>query len=186
MGWVPGAKPGTTGPGHHPMGGVLTVSGVRTPQCQTSPPRSPRPPRTGRQGSGNGQRPLLRTANPASPSSPLHCHSPWEQLAVELLHCTAILPRGSGPYNPCNALPHCLGAMGCATSAMHCLTAWGQRAVQLLQCTTSLPRGEWAVQLMQCTATLLGGCWQCNSYNTPPHCLGAAGSRTSALHCLTA
>ena len=34
--------------GHHPMGGVLTVSGVRTPQCQTPPPGSPRPPSTGR------------------------------------------------------------------------------------------------------------------------------------------
>ena len=55
MSWVPGAKPRTTGPGHHPMGGVLTVSGVRTPQCQTPPPRSPRPPSTGLQGSGNGQ-----------------------------------------------------------------------------------------------------------------------------------
>ena len=44
MGWVPGAKPRTTGPGCHPMGGVLTVSGVRTPQCQTPAPGIPRPP----------------------------------------------------------------------------------------------------------------------------------------------
>ena len=70
MGWVPGAKPRTTGPGHHPMGGVLTVSGVRTPQCQTPAPGIPRPPSTGRLGIGNGQRPLARTAGTAAPSSP--------------------------------------------------------------------------------------------------------------------
>ena len=70
MGWVPGVKPRTIGPGHHPMGGVLTVSWVRTPQCQTPPPGSPRPPSTGRQGSGNSQRPLERMADTASPSCP--------------------------------------------------------------------------------------------------------------------
>ena len=53
---------------------------------------------------------------------------------------------------------------------MHCLTAWGQRAVELLQCTAPLP----------------GGSGQCNSCNTVPHCLGAVGSRTPAMHCLTA
>ena len=53
------------------------------------------------------------------------------------------LPGGSGQWNSCNTLPHCLGAMGSAapamhclphclgavgsaTPAMHCLTAWGQ------------------------------------------------------------
>ena len=36
--------------------------------------------------------------------------------------------------NSCNALPHCLGAVGSATPAMHCLTAWEQWAVELLQC----------------------------------------------------
>ena len=58
---------------------------------------------------------------------------------MELLQCTASLPWGSRPCNPCNALPHCLGAVGRATPAMHYLTAWGQWTVQLLQCTASLP-----------------------------------------------
>ena len=70
MGLVPGVKPLTTGPGHHPMGGVLTVSGVRTPHCQTPATGSPQPPSTGRLGSGNGHRPLVRMAGTASPSSP--------------------------------------------------------------------------------------------------------------------
>ena len=43
MGWVPGAKPRTTGPGHCPSGSVLTVSGARTPQCQAPSPGSPQP-----------------------------------------------------------------------------------------------------------------------------------------------
>ena len=53
---------------------------------------------------------------------------------------------------------------------MHYLTAWGQRTVQPLQCTASLP---W-----------VSG--RCNSCNTLPHCLGAVGSATPAMQCLTA
>ena len=45
---------------------------------------------------------------------------------------------------------------------------------------------QWAVQLPQCTASLPGGSGQCNSCNTLPHCLGAVGSGTPAMHCLTA
>ena len=89
---------------------------------------------------------------------------------MQLLQCTASLPRGSGRCNSCNALPQCLGAVGSATPAMHCLTAWGQ----------------WTVQLSQCTASLPGGSGQCNSCNALPHCLGAVGSATPAMHCLTA
>ena len=53
---------------------------------------------------------------------------------------------------------------------MHCPTAWGQ----------------WAVKLLQCTAPLPGGIGQCNFCNTLPHCLGAVGSATPAMHRLTA
>ena len=77
---------------------------------------------------------------------------------------------GSGQCNSCNALPHCLGAVGSATSAMHCLTALGQLAVELLQCTASLP----------------GGSGQCNFCNALPHCPGAVGSGTPAMNCLSA
>ena len=86
----------------------------------------------------------------------MHCLTAWGQWAVQLPQCTASLPRGSGQCNSCNALPHCLGALGSATPAMHCPTAWGQWAVQLLQCTASLPWGS----------------RQCNSSNALPHCLG--------------
>ena len=39
--------------------------------------------------------------------------------------CVATAPGGSGQWNSCNALPHCLGAVGSGTPAMHCLTVWG-------------------------------------------------------------
>ena len=52
---------------------------------------------------------------------------------------------------------------------MLCLTDWGQ----------------WAVELMSCIASLPGGSGHCNSCNTLPHCLGALGSATPAIHCLT-
>ena len=42
------------------------------------------------------------------------------------------------------------------------------------------------MDLVQCTASLPGGSGQCNSCNTLPHCLGAVGSATAAMHCLTA
>ena len=89
---------------------------------------------------------------------------------MELLQCTASLPGGSGQCSFCNALPHCLGAVGSGPPAIHCRTAWGQ----------------WAVQLLQCTASLPGGSGQWNSCNAPLHCLGAVGSATPAMHCLTA
>ena len=86
------------------------------------------------------------------------------------MHNSAPLPGGSGQCNSCNALPHCLGAVGSGTPAMHCLTAWGY----------------WAVQLLQYTAPLPGGSGQRNSCNALPHCPGAVGSGTPATHCLTA
>ena len=45
----------------------------------------------------------------------------WGQSAVQLLQCTASLRGGSGQCNSCNALPHCLGEVGCATPAIHVL-----------------------------------------------------------------
>ena len=71
----------------------------------------------------------------------MHCPTGWGQWAVQLLQCLASLPWGNRQRNSCNALPHCLGAVGSGTPAMHYLTAWAQ----------------WAVQLLQCTAPLLGG-----------------------------
>ena len=69
----------------------------------------------------------------------LHCPTVWGPWAVELLSSTATVLRGSGQWNSCNALPHCLGVVGSAPPAMHFLTSWGQWAVQLLQCAGTLP-----------------------------------------------
>ena len=46
--------------------------------------------------------------------------------------------------------------------------------------------GDGRLLLLQCTASLPGGSGQWNSCNAPPHCLGAVGSATPALHRLTA
>ena len=55
----------------------------------------------------------------------MHYLTALGQWAVELLQCTALLPGGSGQCNSnsCNALPHCLGAVGSGTPAMHCPAA---------------------------------------------------------------
>ena len=87
----------------------------------------------------------------------MQCLTDWGQWTVQPLQCTASLLGSSGQCNSCNALPHCLRAVGTATPAMHCLTAWGQ----------------WAVKLLQCTASLPGGSGQWNSCNALPHCLEA-------------
>ena len=86
----------------------------------------------------------------------MHCLTAWGQWAVELLQCTAPLPGGSGQCISCNALPHCLGAVGSATPAMHCLTALGAvgSGPPAMHCPTAW--GQWAVELMQCTASLPG------------------------------
>ena len=60
-------------------------------------------------------------------------------VCLAALHLWAV---GSGQWNFCYALPHCLGAVGSATPALHCLNVWGQWAVELLQCTASLPGGS--------------------------------------------
>ena len=123
-----------------------------------------------------------------SETSAMHCLTALGQWAVELLQYIAALLGGSGQCNSCNALPHCLGAVGSATPtrAMHCLTAWGQWAVQLLQCTASLPGGSGQCNPCNALPHCPGGSGQCNSCNALPHCPGAVGSATPAMHCLTA
>ena len=82
------------------------------------------------------------------------CVVPHCLVLCTTLHCVCpaallLWAGGSGQWNSCNALPHCLGAVGSGPPAMHCPTAWGQ----------------WAVQFLQCTASLPGGSGQCNSCN---------------------
>ena len=102
-----------------------------------------------------------------------HCLTARGQQAVELtllLQRTAPLRRGRGKCNPCNVLPHYLGAVGRGTPAIHCLTA----------------QGQWAVGLLQCIATLPGGIGQWDTCNTLTHSLAAVGSATPAMHSFTA
>ena len=57
---------------------------------------------------GQGVLPRRRSL-PQNGTAALHCLTAQGQWAVQLLSCTASLPRGSGQWNCCNALPHCLG-----------------------------------------------------------------------------
>ena len=133
----------------------------------------------------------LKSGTPA-----MHCHTALGQWAVQLLQRAASLLGHSGQWNSCNArgpqlgerggpprrrslpkkrnscnaLPHCLEAVGSATRAMHCRTTWRRWAVQLLQCTTPL---GWASG-------------QLNSCHALPKCLVAVGSANCAMHYHTA
>ena len=103
---------------------------------------------------------------------------PEGKSALGLLQCTTTPPGAlvSGtPATQCwlpprprgtPSLPWCPGT---ATRAMHCLSAWGQ----------------WEVDLLQYTASLPGGSGQWKSCNALPLCLGAVGTGTRALRCLT-
>ena len=64
---------------------------------------------------------------------------------MQLLRYTASLHGESGECNSCNALLHCMGAVGSGTTAMHRLAAWWQWARELLQYTASPPggNGQW-------------------------------------------
>ena len=82
----------------------------------------------------------------------MHCRTASEQWAVELVQCTPTLLISIHQWNPCKALPLCLGAVRSGSHAMNCLTALGAvgngtrgmhyHTVELLQCTGSLPRGS--------------------------------------------
>ena len=100
------------------------------------------------------------------------------QQLVESPLCTATLRWGSREWNLCNAMPDCLWAVGSGFVAMHRLTAWGQWVVEHPLCTATLAgSGTFAAQC-------LAACGIC--CNVLPHCVGAVGSATSALHCHTA
>ena len=101
-----------------------------------------------------------RLADVDSGTPVMHCLAAWGQWAVQLLQCTATPLGGGGQWNSCNAhahqlggrgilarrqslpkerkscnaLPHCLGAVGSANATVHCHNAWGRWAVELLQC----------------------------------------------------
>ena len=106
---------------------------------------------------------------------------------MELLECTATLPKCSAYLIPSNALPHRLGAVGGGAPGTPCNTAWGQWAVKLLQRTATLhvdclsAQGKWAVEVLKCNASAPWGNGHCNSCDALPHRLGAVGCRTPAM-----
>ena len=96
---------------------------------------------------------------------------------MELLQYTASLPRASGQWNSCNALPHCMGAVGSGTPAYALPHRLGAVGGELLQCAGPPAGGigspaqeALGAQLVQCTATLPG----------------VVGSAIPTMHCLTA
>ena len=123
-----------------------------------------------------------------------HRPTAWVHRAVRRLQRTASLPRGSGPWDACNAPPHCLGAVVGGTPATHRATAWGQCAVRCMphylgavgsgnsatHCLVAL----WhrVVELLQRTAPLPGGRGQSDACNALPHYAGAVGSGPPAMH----
>ena len=122
----------------------------------------------------------------------MYCLTAWGQWAVQLLQCTATPQAGGGQWNSCNARAHQLGGRGIparrrslpkertsCNALPHCLGAVGSGP---LLCTPTLLKGSrQAVELLKCTALPLGGCGLWNSYNALPHCLGADGSATPAF-----
>ena len=71
MGWVPGAKPPTTGPGHHPQGWCTNSVGcTHTPTQNTTPNGARGPLVPAARALGKDQQSLERTAGTTSPSSP--------------------------------------------------------------------------------------------------------------------
>ena len=110
----------------------------------------------------------------------MQCLIPQGQWVVELLQCTAALRGGSGQWNSCNTLPHCLGAVVSATSAMYPQTARGQWAVELLQCAGPSAGGQGVVPMRRSLPKERDSC------SALPHCPGIVGGGSPVLHCHTA
>ena len=73
---------------------------------------------------------------------------------MELPQYTAALLGGSGQWDYCGTVPHCLGVVGNGTPAVHLCTALGQcrNGTPLMQCRTAW--GQWVVELLRYTAAL--------------------------------
>ena len=89
-------------------------------------------------------------------------------------------------WKTCNALPHCLGAMGSRTPAMHCLTALGVVGSGTPAWHYHNAGAQSAIELLSCTSSLPGVSQHCHSCNALPLCPGAMGSATRAVYCHTA
>ena len=113
-------------------------------------------------------------------AGPVHTRT-WP--ALHCGHLCAVTQGLIGPlHRACRAAPLVLSVL-CRIAwccALHCTAL-------CVPCSTIVVgRGQWAVELLQRTATPPGGCGQWNCCYALPHCLGAVGSGTPAVHCLTA
>ena len=114
MGWVPGAKPPTTGPGHHPNGWCTNSVGcTRAPAPSTTPEGAHGPLVPAARAPGTDQRSLERTAGTASPSI-----SPQRLCPTHRALCPNSIPHTPMQHSvpPMHYLPRPLPA----TSPAHC------------------------------------------------------------------
>ena len=112
----------------------------------------------------------------------MHYHFAWGQREMEILERTATLFVSYGHWNFCNALPHCLGALGSGTLVMHYHAPGGN--AQWKSCN-ALPQclGIIGSETHVMHATLPEGNGPWNACNSLPQCLGASGSGTLVIHC---
>ena len=123
-------SPGRQGPGTANRQCINSVGCVHVPVPSTIP-RDPAAPSTGRPGPGNGQRPLARTADLASPSSPpntpAHTRGPQQSPAMRPPQRPCLCPprrRSRSQPPPCPESSSCL----CPFPPPHRLAAPGRRA----------------------------------------------------------
>ena len=126
----------------------------------------------------------------------MDCLTTQAHRAMELLSCAVTLPKGTGQCNPCNALPHCLGAEGSASPAVqrHTREGGGGGSTPAVLGSPSWWEEESCLgvsrclktELLQRGVTLLEGSGDCNRCNALPQCLGAVGGGNPVMHCLTA
>ena len=109
------------------------MSRVRTPKCPTPPLGSPRLPSPGRQGSGNGERPLVKKADTTSPSSHPPCaprtQGPQQSPGTHPPSAQCLCPPcRHPPTRPCAPLPFPPSPL---SPQREWLAAWGPQVAGL-------------------------------------------------------
>ena len=115
----------------------------------------------------------LHLAGIALPT-PVPCHTGSRRPTAPCVPCCTISAFG--------AVPHCLllcTSLHCTVCALlHC--SCGHRVVGIGHCFSA--SAHWAAQPVQRTTSLPRGSGHRNSCKTLPHCLGAVGTGTHAMH----
>ena len=185
MGWVPGAKPPTTGPGHHPNGWCTNSVGcTRAPAPSTTPEGARGPLVPAARAPGTDQRSLERTAGTASPSispqrlCPTHralCpnsipHTPMQHSVPPMHYLPRPLPATSPQCllcatSPRSSLPPPLPCAPPAPSEAHAPLAGWQRpcGAPPRPRVGGRPRGQLTGGYAEC----VGGSARCESGRAP-------------------